>query len=388
MAARVHQCASETATFRQLLLIEQLVIESVVGLSAAMHNHCSNSFPQDSLKTANIAAMLVLCCVSACERDPAAVLIQAPAGPLVADGHTVLTMPMYYAGGRRRVDMEGVTVSSLAAPKGHGSVGFQSDPPALLYKVGVVPGTAKVTVNVPKLKPIEVEISTTVNARDSFRDGTPDCLRLDSVPDRHAFRHWFTAIAEAQAFVPKLPQEINDCAALLRYSYRESMSRHTPAWANEAAVARVPPANDITKYLYPYTPVGPRLFRVHEGPFAASDLSDGTFAEFADVKTLVLSNAHLTGRDVHKAEPGDLLFYRQFEQQSSFHSMIFVGTSHFGKGDDWVVYHTGPNGSWPGEIRRVTLASLLNHPDPRWRPVPGNRNFLGVYRWNILRGAK
>ena len=137
-----------------------------------------------------------------------------------------------------------------------------------------------------------------------------------------------------------------------------------------------------------YTPVGPRLFRVQEGSFAARDLSDGTFAEFADVKTLVLSNAQFISRDVHRALPGDLIFYRQFEQQSPFHSMIFVGNSSFGPGEDWVVYHTGPDGSWPGEMRRVQLSSLITHPDPRWRPVPGNRNFLGVYRWNILREVK
>jgi uncharacterized protein YfaT (DUF1175 family) len=33
----------------------------------------------------------------------------------------------------------------------------------------------------------------------------------------------------------------------------------------------------------------------------------------------------------------------------------------------------------------VLLADLLHHPDPRWRPEPSNPNFLGVYRWNILR---
>jgi hypothetical protein len=30
---------------------------------------------------------------------------------------------------------------------------------------------------------------------------------------------------------------------------------------------------------------------------------------------------------------------------------------------------------------------LLDHPQPEWRPVPGNPNFLGVFRWNILRGT-
>ena len=51
----------------------------------------------------------------------------------------------------------------------------------------------------------------------------------------------------------------------------------------------------------------------------------------------------------------------------------------------YVVYHTGPDGKDPGEMRRMRLTDLLNHPSPKWRPVPGNNNFLGVYRWNILR---
>src|SRR5689334_21916571 len=52
-----------------------------------------------------------------------------------------------------------------------------------------------------------------------------DFLRLDSAADREAFRHWFTAIAEYQALRPAqdLPPEINDCAALLRYAYREAL---------------------------------------------------------------------------------------------------------------------------------------------------------------------
>jgi len=29
----------------------------------------------------------------------------------------------------------------------------------------------------------------------------------------------------------------------------------------------------------------------------------------------------------------------------------------------------------------------MRHPSPRWRPQAGNPNFLGVYRWNILREA-
>jgi hypothetical protein len=56
-----------------------------------------------------------------------------------------------------------------------------------------------------------------------------------------------------------------------------------------------------------------------------------------------------------------------------------------GSGPAWAVYHTGPIGNGPGEMRRVALTDLLNHPDTRWRPILTNSNFLGVYRWSILR---
>jgi uncharacterized protein YfaT (DUF1175 family) len=65
--------------------------------------------------------------------------------------------------------------------------------------------------------------------------------------------------------------------------------------------------------------------------------------------------------------------------------MVWVGPSHFEDNSQiYVVYHTGPIGSHAGEIRRLTVSELLHHPEPRWRPLEGNTNFLGVYRWNIL----
>ncbi len=56
-----------------------------------------------------------------------------------------------------------------------------------------------------------------------------------------------------------------------------------------------------------------------------------------------------------------------------------------GQHADTVVYHTGPIRSAKGEMRLVSIEDLLHHPDARWRPLPENSNFLGVYRWNILR---
>jgi uncharacterized protein len=224
---------------------------------------------------------------------------------------------------------------------------------------------------------------------DRFHDGTPDFLRLDTDADREAFRGWFTAIAEYQALRPaqELPAEIADCAALLRYAYRGALHRHTAEWLTENKTEALAYLPSVKKYAYPHTPLGALLFRVR--PAIEEDGGAG-FAEFADARTLWQLNTFFVSRDVRLARPGDLLFYRQLVQSSPYHSMIFVGRSHFDRGggqDGVLVYHTGPTGKSPGEMRRTTLSDLLQHPSPRWRPVPGNSNFLGVYRWNILREA-
>ncbi|WP_263359718.1 DUF1175 domain-containing protein [Acidicapsa ligni] len=217
---------------------------------------------------------------------------------------------------------------------------------------------------------------------DRFSDGTPDFLRLHTTEDRSAFRRWFTTMADITATLPTehLPHEIDDCAALLRWCYRNALHSHDETWLATMPMETLPPIPSITQYAYPFTPLGSNLFRVTSGAYASDDVSNGSFTQFADAKTLWQHNTFFVTRDVRTAQPGDLLFYRQLEQNSPFHSMILTGPTH-----NWVVYHTGPIGTGPGEIRRVTLNDLLHHPDTRWRPVPENNNFLGVYRWNILR---
>ena len=230
---------------------------------------------------------------------------------------------------------------------------------------------------------------------DRFGDGTPDFLRLDSPEDRDSFRRWFAVIAEYQALRPsgELPAEIKDCAALIRYAYRNALHAHDEAWFQETQMRPPEALPSVGKYGYPRTPLGAALFRVKPGIYLRGDERNGAFAEFADAKTLKGLNTFYVSRDIRLARPGDLLFYYQLEQYSPFHSMIFIGRSQWpveGESpqvDDIVVYHTGPVGKKPGEIRRVRLEELLQHPSPRWRPVEGNRNFLGVYRWNILKEA-
>ena len=115
-------------------------------------------------------------------------------------------------------------------------------------------------------------------------------------------------------------------------------------------------------------------------------MTGGAFAQFADARTLQRFNTYFVTRDIRRAAPGDLLFYRQLAHDLPFHAMIFIGRSRIEPGKrSWIVYHTGPIAGQPGEIRRPSVDELLRHPSPRWRPEPGNSNFLGVYRWNILR---
>lgn len=217
---------------------------------------------------------------------------------------------------------------------------------------------------------------------DRFEDGTPDFLRLHTAEDRAAFRAWFTALADSAAGLPakRLPAEIDDCAALLRWCYRGALHAHDVAWESTLPMDAPPPLAAVRQYSYPNTPLGANLFRVRLGAFVAGDMADGGFAQFADAKTLWQRNTFFVSRDLRAARPGDILFYRQLEQNSPFHSMILTGAGH-----EWAVYHTGAIGSGPGEMRRVAITDLLQHPDVRWRPTVENSNFLGVYRWNILR---
>ncbi len=257
-------------------------------------------------------------------------------------------------------------------------------------RAGVLPGRVRFDVAFPGSRAAAAEADAVLDTADSLEDGTPDCLRLDREQDRQAFRRWFTWLAEAQYFQAPAarPAEIHDCAALIRYAYRESLRGHPSGWAAEARVPVVPPFDPVAKYQYPHTPLGAALFRVRPGAFRASDLADGAFAQFADAKTLWRSNCHFVSRELSAAQPGDLLFFRRQGGEETFHSMIYIGQSRIrSDGKGYVVYHTGPDGDDPGEMRRLTVNDLMRFPKSEWRPLASNASFLGVYRWNILCSA-
>jgi uncharacterized protein YfaT (DUF1175 family) len=255
------------------------------------------------------------------------------------------------------------------------------DSPAwhLTVQSKALPGTAKVTITLAPFAPVSASISVVADDRDSGGDGTPDILRLADPTDETAFRSWFTFLAEAQFFreTSSLPAEISDCAGLIRYAYREALRTHDSGWAKTAALPLVPAIPSVRKYEYPFTPWGANLFRV--GP------AGNALAEFADAGTLLRYNTHFVSRDIRQARPGDLIFFHQEDAAMPYHSMIYLGASQIENSlGPFVVYHTGPTGGKPGEIRRPSLKELQQHPDPAWHPAVENTHYLGVYRWNIL----
>jgi len=224
---------------------------------------------------------------------------------------------------------------------------------------------------------------------DSDSDGIPDREELHTFGDRENFRKWFTTVAEQQFYEPsrEWDEDQRDCAGLVRFAWREALRAHDRAWLLRMGEAYDAVAPDVRAYTLERSPVGEKLFRTAAGSFSESNLSDGTFSEFADARTLKDFNSTFVSRDRREAEPGDLLFFQQpWVQKYPYHVMIYLGRARADSegAADWVVYHTGSSPQDAGEVRKVRLAVLERHPDRRWRPVKSNRNFLGFYRLKIL----
>jgi uncharacterized protein YfaT (DUF1175 family) len=192
--------------------------------------------------------------------------------------------------------------------------------------------------------------------------------------DRASFQAWFTFLADAAFERPS--KDVIDCASLVRHAYREALRTHSPDWYRRNRLPAIVAFPDV-RHTPPTRDGAWLLFRTSSHP--------DRFGEFADADTIVRLNARLVGRAATAARPGDLLYFRQEDADSPSHLMIFVGPSRLDpERSDWVVYHTGPQGSQPGEVRKVSLADLERHPSPRWRPVGPNRSFVGVYRLALL----
>lgn len=230
---------------------------------------------------------------------------------------------------------------------------------------------------------------------DSDEDGIPDAAELYSFDDRTNFRRWFATIAEMQFYnlSETWNPEQRDCAGLVRFAWREALRRHDRIWFQGMGQGYEAFAPDVKAYSLEKGGLGEKLFRTEFGAFEQGDLSSGKFSEFADARTLKNYNVAFLTRDRRRGErmnllqPGDLLFFHQPGARTlPYHVMIFLGAARIASegASDWVVYHTGASPQDKGEVKKVRLAVLDQHPNARWQPVENNQNFLGFYRLKIL----
>lgn len=201
--------------------------------------------------------------------------------------------------------------------------------------------------------------------RRSFLSAAP-AAALAGTAGTEAFRRWFCWLAESLYFMRQLPPEVKDCSSLLRFAYREALRRHDAQWARQWGYEQLPPIPEPQLK-------APPLFETGGQP-----------RHFADARHLMRFNTRRISSRIRDAFPADLLFFRS-PDGDSWHAMAYIGRSQFESSrENFVVYHTGPEGGWPGEVRRPSLGQLLSHPEPRWRPAEGNPHFLGVFRWKVL----
>lgn len=258
--------------------------------------------------------------------------------------------------------------------------------------------------------PIEARLDLTASLADRNRNGYPDAMDLTSANDRTSFRRWFTTIALAQYTHLDDRWHDRDCAGLLRYCYREALKRHDNDWLASRKWLVTGAIPDVRKYNYPNVPlVGTRVFNAgtrdegvtvekrddaEHGPMGARPATArpasvrparsaggsplDRFSDFAEAARLKDNSLTFLSRDPNDALPGDVLIYlNDTESEWPYHTMVYLGNG-------MTVYHTGPDGSKPGIVKKLSMAQLAQHPNPRWHPVTANPYFLGFYRWRIL----
>lgn len=190
--------------------------------------------------------------------------------------------------------------------------------------------------------------------------GAAPAARLS--PDQaRAFRAWMVHIVDAQIARGPTPRwQGRDCAGLVRFAVAEALRSHDLAWRRANGIGgRVPPELDLTE---------PQQSLRHNWR-----LADGQRAAYVGALELVQENTTFVARDLNLAQPGDLLFFDQGDDQ---HLMVWTGW--------YVAYHTGTSDQRDNGLRAVAVRDLMAWRDTRWQPVADNPNFLGVYRLRFL----
>lgn len=184
--------------------------------------------------------------------------------------------------------------------------------------------------------------------------------QLDARQSQH-FRAWFTRIVDEQVRRPSPRWVHRDCAGLIRYAAAEALAEHDEKWLR---------ANGLTPQgLPPPLELSPEQQSLR---FNWRDI-DGQSKAFVTALALIQGNSQFVGKEINQAQPGDLLFFDQGDEQ---HLMVWMG--------QYIAYHTGTVTPRDNGLRAVTVQQLIQWKDTRWQPIGNNPNFIGFYRLGFL----
>jgi len=190
------------------------------------------------------------------------------------------------------------------------------------------------------------------------QDEAPSVLNAEQ---SRLFRAWFVQIVSEQIRRPSPRWQHRDCAGLVRFAVADTLREHDERWigANGLQGRKLPPQLQLT----------PQQQALRQ---SWRDI-DGEKKAFVTALALIQENSHFIGKEINSAEPGDLLFFDQGDEQ---HLMIWMGS--------YIAYHTGRVTPQDNGLRAVTVAQLTQWKDTRWQPVGNNPNFIGLFRLGFL----
>jgi uncharacterized protein YfaT (DUF1175 family) len=191
----------------------------------------------------------------------------------------------------------------------------------------------------------------------------PDAL----TPEQSAvFRAWFARIVDQQVGRGPTPRWTQrDCAGLVRFAAAETLRPHDARWLKANGMTGADNASRLPPEL--------QLSARQRTLASRWTRTDGSVGAYASAIALVQRNSRFVARDVNQALPGDLLFFDQGDDQ---HLMIWL--------DRYIAYHTGTVTPADNGLRAVAVPDLMQWKDSRWRPLDGNPNFAGVFRFAFL----
>ena len=176
------------------------------------------------------------------------------------------------------------------------------------------------------------------------------------------FRAWFTVLVAEQLRRGPNPRWVHrDCAGLVRFAVAEALRDHDADWRkqNGFTARRLPPELELSE--------------AERGWRENWNRVDGSQGAFVSAYALVQENSDFVSTDVNQAQPGDLLFFDQGDDQ---HLMVWMG--------NYIAYHSGTTKQSDNGLRAVSVQQLMAWRDVRWQPRSDNPNFIGVFRLRFL----